>query len=74
MQREKESGFYDPKKSMKLKEKRKQKNIMKKQQALMSQIKTLRAQEEKNKKNKKKQKQHSRQSSNRNSTPPRYRR
>lgn len=71
MQREKESGIYDPKKSKKLKEKRKQKSLMKKQQALMSQIKTLRDREEKNRK--KKQKQHSKQQSNRSSTPTRYR-
>lgn len=74
MQREKESCMYDPKKTMKLKEKRKQKSMMKKQQAFMNQIKILRDKEEKNKKNKKKQKQYSKQQPNRNSTPPRYRR
>lgn len=70
MQREKESGIYDPKKSNDMKFKKKQKNEMKKHQMLMNKIQILRAQEEKNIKVKKKQQK----KANRGPTPPRYRR
>ena len=70
MQREKEIGVYDPKKSGNMKMKKKHKNEMKKQQMLMNKIQILRAQEEKNMKAKKKQQKQM----HRPPTPPRFRR